>query len=109
MLGTSLSHTLLSLEDDSLTKQELKTLQRRVINYLNDNLPRKYGIFPQKPEIYTISNSVCIKLPSFGNPQYCNDLYLLEKKIRRDFKCDVELYDGYTTFIIKEPKVHVYD
>lgn len=109
MLGTSLLHVLLSLEDDSITKQEVKTLQRRVINYLNDNLPKKYGIFPQKPEIYTISNSVCIKLPSFGNQQYRKDLYLLEKNLRNDFKCDVELYDGYTTFIVKEARVHVYD
>lgn len=95
---------LFDLKDGSVRQRQLKLLKRDIQKYFRDTMPKKLLIFPQVPDIYTISNTLCISLPSWGNINYRKNLYRFEKELTKRFCCDVVLYDGKTTFVVKEAK-----
>lgn len=67
-------------------------------------MPKKYGIFPQQPHVYILSKSICLEFPSWGSIEYRYELSELQEKLSQNFYCDVQYFDGKTTFVLKEVK-----
>jgi len=67
-------------------------------------MPKKYGIFPQQPDVYILSKCICLEFPSWGSIEYRYELSELRNKLCQNFYCDVQYFDGKTTFILKKIK-----
>lgn len=100
MLLQSLCNMFFSIKDNTISHRDLRRVNKGVENYFQGEMPKKFFIFQQKPYTYLLSKSVCIEVPSYGNKTYRQLLYKLEKDLNHIFKCDVELFNGNTTFVI---------
>ena len=67
-------------------------------------MPRRYWIFPSIPTVYTLSNSLCIEMPSYGSTAYNMKLDLFRRELNKSFVMDVHHYNRKITFILKEKR-----
>lgn len=101
----TLFNVLSALEyNDSVSYNDLRRIRKEIRKYFGDDMPKKYWFITINPYIYMVSKAICIELPSYGNEKYRKQLYALECQIQMYFECEIELYDGKTTFIVKKIK-----
>lgn len=65
-------------------------------------MPKKYWIFPQQPNIYIMSKSICIEFPAWGSREYRYELSDLQKKLYKNFIMETYHSDGIITFVLKK-------
>ena len=82
----------------------MNILHKHIYRKFKGIMPHRYLIFPTTIDIYLMSKSVCIEVPSWGGSDYRKTLVKLGSNLEKLFIMDTQYYDGKTTFLIRDLK-----
>ena len=86
-------------------EQEMRLIEKQIKREFRDCMPKKFYIFPIVPSVYSLSNSICIRMPSHGSIAYRTKLNLFRKTLNEKFIMDVQHHSGNITFILKAKRL----